>query len=555
VVTPLLGGALIALGVEAGLIAADFVPALVVIAGADVGVILAFFAASILRAAEKNLIQSQLTLRQSQEDFARAQDVGQMGWWRLDVKRDVLTWSKMTYRIFDVPQGTPLSYEAFLARVHPEDRGEVEAQWNAALAGKPYDLEHRIVVGDKVKWIREKAYLEFDRDGLLLGGFGIAQDITDLKKAELALRESDRHKDAFLATLAHELRNPLAPIRNALLIFRRSGEVDRAKIQQVLPMMERQVDHLVRLVDDLLEVSRITTGKFELKLERCELMSLLREAIQASQPHIEARAHRLTVKLPSSSVFFECDPTRLVQVVVNLLNNAARYTPSEGNILLHAEIVGDEAIIRVPDDGIGIAKEAMAGMFELFTQATNIAGHARRGLGVGLFLSRTLVNLHGGSIEGHSEGANMGSEFVVRLPLRQSVVEEPKIETGTALSPVACRRVLVVDDEPDVGDSFGILLKALGMDVHIARGGREALEAIPALKPQLVFLDLGMPEIDGFETARLIRALPEGRDVVLYALSGWGREKDRRKAIEAGFDGHYVKPIGLDVLAGIIGAV
>lgn len=356
-------------------------------------------------------------LRQSREDLARAQAVGQVGSWRLDVGRNVLTWSDENHRIFGIPQGTPLTYETFLGTIHPDDRAYVDTQWQAALRGEPYDIEHRIVVNGRVKWVREKAYLEFDAAGGLRGGFGITQDITVRKLAVIALREADRRKDEFLAMLAHELRNPLAPLRNAAQILRLAAPKEPA-LTRVSGMIERQVNQLVRLVDDLLDVSRVSRGKIQLQKTPLDLAAVIRQAVETSQPLIDARRHTLNVTLPPQTLRAEGDFTRLAQVVSNLLNNAAKYTDEGGTIWLSVEPsdASHEMLIRVRDTGRGIDPAALGSLFELFYQADRNLDRSDGGLGIGLSLVKSLIEMHGGHIEAHSAGRGKGSEFVIHLP-------------------------------------------------------------------------------------------------------------------------------------------
>lgn len=378
-----------------------------------------------------------------------------------------------------------------------------------------------------------------------------ARDISFRKRAEAALCEADRRKEEFLAMLAHELRNPLAPIRNGLYVARKklaSSQDDLA----LIAMMERQVDHLVRLVDDLIDISRINRGKIELQKERVPLDAILRQAVETVQPHIEARGHQMTVELPTAPIVLDADPVRLAQVFANLLHNATKYSLSGGSILLRAERAGDEAKISVRDEGFGIAPDLLSGVFELFTQAHRANG-ARGGLGVGLAIVRSLVDLHGGGVEAFSEGEGQGAEFVVRLPLAASNSSAADDICSTA--PSQSLRVMVVDDDRDVADSLLMLLGCCGVEARVAYGGAEALASLPEFLPHLVFLDIGMPGMDGFETARRIRLAPRGKSLVLAALSGWGRDDDRCKTMQAGFDHHLVKPIDLASLESLLASM
>ncbi|QEL16242.1 ATP-binding response regulator [Limnoglobus roseus] len=363
------------------------------------------------------------------------------------------------------------------------------------------------------------------------------------------LRDADRRKDEFLAMLAHELRNPLAPIRNGLAILH-MADGDRAVLRRTHGMMSRQVDHLSRLVDDLLDVSRITRGKVELRLEAVDLNAVLRRAAETARPLIDARRHRLTITQPGRPVMVSADPTRLTQVVGNLLTNAAKYSDEGGHIDLILEEDG-VAIVRVRDTGLGIPADMLPRVFDLFTQVGRTLDRADGGLGIGLTLVKSLVELHGGTVSAASEGPGKGSEFTVRLPKLVRVEEGGKAEPA-AVAGVTPRRVLIVDDNPDAGDSLATLLEMTGHQVEVARTGHQAIEAAARLRPEVAVLDLGLPGMSGYELAGRLRAQAFGRDVTLVALTGYGQEEDRRRSHAAGFDHHLTKPADLSALAAII---
>jgi len=379
----------------------------------------------------------------------------------------------------------------------------------------------------------------------------VIEDVTERKNAEEDLREADRRKDEFLATLAHELRNPLAPIRNSLHIFRLAGVQDPTVVRMA-DMMERQVGHMVRMVDDLLEVSRISRGKIELRKQRVELAEVLANAVETSMPLIEAAGHRLTVEMSEMPLAVDADPLRLAQVFANLLNNSAKYTPKGGEISVRVQHEGAQAVIRVKDNGEGIPAPMLGRVFNMFTQV-NTGMRAQGGLGIGLTLARTLLHLHGGTIEGKSEGSGQGSEFVVRLPLAAAEVAVNEAPEAVAM-PVASgmRRVLVVDDNEDAADSLGMLLRFLGAEVSVVHDGRSALAALKTFRPSVVLLDLGMPGMNGLEIARRVREDPEARGVILVAVTGWGQREDRRRTTEAGFDYHLIKPADVATLQSIL---
>ena len=385
-----------------------------------------------------------------------------------------------------------------------------------------------------------------------------------LNAAVEALRESDRRKNEFLAMLAHELRNPLAPIRNALQVMRLAGGDGKVDASACI-MMERQVGQMVRLVDDLLDVSRISRGKIDLRKERVELASVLQYAVEAARSVCQSMNHELTVVLPHEPIYLNADPARLAQVVGNLLNNACKFTDKGGRIWLTVEreapghpgsqaVAGEVAVIRVRDNGIGIAPDQLPRIFEMFTQIDTSLERSVSGLGIGLTLVKQLVEMHDGTVEAHSGGANQGSEFVVRLPIAASGVriEEPSANPKSEVGNSGSRRILVVDDNRDSAVSLAMLLKLTGHETHTAFDGLEAVEAAGTFRPDVVLLDIGLPKLNGYDACRKIREQPWGKGMVLIALTGWGQDEDRRKSLEAGFSGHLVKPVELDILTNLL---
>jgi PAS domain S-box-containing protein len=389
----------------------------------------------------------------------------------------------------------------------------------------------------------------------------ILRDITERKHLEEELQEAARRKDEFLAVLAHELRNPLAPVRNALHILRLAGREGLAgkENQNLLGMMERQVGHLVRLVDDLLEVSRITRGKLQLRKERVELTTLVESALETSRPLLEAAGQELLVTLPPDPVVLEADPVRLVQVLANLLNNAGKYTDPGGRIWLTVERQRNEVVIRVRDTGIGIPGEMLPRIFDMFTQVDRFSGRSQGGLGIGLTVVRSLIQMHGGTTQAHSNGPGQGSTFTVRLPLAAEPGQVPRGERppgdGRPLGTLPPCRVLIVDDNRDAADSLGLLMTLLGCDVRVEYDGPAALAALAEYQPAVVLLDIGMPGMDGYEVARRVRQQPALQAVTLIALTGWGQEEDRRRCRQAGFDHHLVKPVDLDTLQALLASL
>jgi CheY-like chemotaxis protein/nitrogen-specific signal transduction histidine kinase len=376
------------------------------------------------------------------------------------------------------------------------------------------------------------------------GWVAVVLDIDSRKRAEQALQEADRRKDEFLAMLAHELRNPLAPISNALQIMKMPG-VNAEAGRRAREIMERQVQHLVRLVDDLLDVSRVMRNRIQLRKERVDLATVLTRAVETAQPLIDGHGHQLSVSVPAPPVFVEGDPVRLAQVVGNLLLNAAKYTDQAGRIWLTGERFGGEAIIRVRDTGVGIDAELLPRIFDLFTQADRSLARSQGGLGIGLTVVKHLVQMHGGSVSAGSAGPGQGSEFVIRLP---ALPPEPRGE-GTRpgdeeVRPTGpSRRVLVVDDSGDTAESAAVLLRMLGHQVETARDGHSALQAARAFRPEVVLLDIGLPGMSGYDVARALRAEAGDGALLLVAVTGYGQDEDRRRSAEAGFDGHLVKPV------------
>jgi signal transduction histidine kinase/ActR/RegA family two-component response regulator len=365
------------------------------------------------------------------------------------------------------------------------------------------------------------------------------------------LREADRRKDEFLATLAHELRNPLATVRNALHVLQLPG-VDDASAARAREMMGRQVEQLVRLVDDLLDVSRVMHGRIALRRERVGVAAVLTRAVETARPAIDAAGHELTVALPAEPVWVDADVVRLTQVVGNLLHNAAKYTERGGRISLGAGREGDEAVIRVRDTGIGIRPDMLSRIFDLFVQTDRAADRSQGGLGIGLTLVRRLVEMHGGRVQALSDGPGTGSAFVVRLPARPAACEGPPASGPPAPAAVPRRRVLVVDDNADAAESLAMLLRLEGQEVRVAHDGPAALEAARAERPNVIFLDIGMPGMDGYEVCRRLRQESGLNGAVLVAVTGWGQEEDRRRGQEAGFDRHLVKPVGMEVLQQVL---
>jgi PAS domain S-box-containing protein len=408
--------------------------------------------------------------------------------------------------------------------------------------------------GERAQFVEHVAGLDrwFEVDAYPIGEpkerkmAALFKDVTASRRAEEAMQEAGKRKDAFLATLAHELRNPLAPIMNAVEVLKREGGGHAA--QEVLPVVERQLGHLVRLIDDLLDMSRITHGKLQLRRRQVTLAEIIQSAVESSTPYVRMSENTLTVSLPPEPVYLHADPVRLAQVFLNLLKNAAKYSTPGGHIHLSAERDDGRVLVTVADTGIGISASCMPHIFDKFSQGEMVAsGFAEGGLGIGLSLARELVEMHEGDIEARSEGTGRGSQFIVRLSVIEVPVQpaaEPAPKAGASRAPlVRPRRVLVVDDNVDAATSLAMFLRLCRHDVELAGDGIEAVEVAERFRPEVIFLDIGMPRLDGYGACRRIRAEPWGKEMVIVALTGWAQEEDRRKTREAGFDAHLVKPV------------
>jgi len=391
-----------------------------------------------------------------------------------------------------------------------------------------------------------------DTHGIMTGAVLIFRDITERKAAERALRDADRRKDEFLAVLAHELRNPLAPMRNALEIVRLSAD-DPAAIGSVRGTMERQVDHMVRLTDDLLDVSRITRNRLELRRKAVDLSAVVHRAMESSDPILKERRHTVTLALPATPLVVNADESRLAQVLYNLLGNAAKYTHPGGRIHVRAMRDGPDAVITVSDNGIGIARENLQSVFEMFTQVDASLERSQGGLGIGLTLSRRIVELHGGSIEASSDGPGTGSTLTVRLRAAESLVQAEPAPARTYSLPKG-RRVLIADDNRDSADTLASMLQMVGHDVRVCYDGVNALTQAELFRPDVMLLDIGMPVLNGLELASRVRERPWGARIRLIALTGWGQPEDVKRSQRAGFDHHLVKPVELSRLQDLLGA-
>jgi signal transduction histidine kinase/ActR/RegA family two-component response regulator len=425
--------------------------------------------------------------------------------------------------------------------------GEVEVRFRHFKTGEP-------------RWMAYKVSVLTNAGNEPVGFATVSQDVTerkrladDLRRLAADLAEADQRKNEFLATLAHELRNPLAPMSNMLEVVKHSGD-DREVLKRAHDTIERQLGQMVRLVDDLLDLNRITYDRLELRRSEVELSSVIQQAVEVARPLIDAAGHDLTVELPDEPIYLTADRARLAQVFGNLLNNSSKYTRSNGRISVSAKRVDDEVMVTVKDNGAGIPQDKLDSIFDMFMQVDLTAERSQGGLGIGLTLVKRLAEMHGGSIEARSAGEGQGSEFIVRLPVlsKPSVAAQPK---PAASEPSPERRILIVDDNVDAADSLAMLLEITGNKTYMAHDGVEAVEAIEEHRPEVVLLDIGLPRLTGHEVCRQVRQQPWGKDIVMIALTGWGQEDDRRQSEEAGFNGHLVKPVDYDKLLELLSSL
>ncbi len=446
-----------------------------------------------------------------------------------------------------------LLQRSFADITYPDDLGIDFEKVGELRSGEitTYGTEKRYIRKDgRLVWVNLTVSLVRDSDGDPLYLISVIEDITERKQAEEELRHAARLKDEFLAMLAHELRNPLAPIRNASEILSRSLPSDD-NVQSPLGMISRQTAHLTRLVDDLLDVSRITQGRIQLQREPVNLTSIVTQAVETVSPLIRERAHTLSTTARTQKLYVDGDSARLVQCVVNILNNAAKYTDTGGRILIETRDEADDAVIGISDNGIGISAELLPRVFDLFVQGDRTLDRAQGGLGIGLSVVSRLIDMHGGQVAARSAGLGQGSVFEIRLPRIGEPQVQPPANTHTHGPP---RRVLIVDDNVDSADSLAMVLKFDGHETDLVYTSREAVTRALAFRPDIVLLDIGLPDIDGYEVARLMRASPQLNGVRLVALTGYGQPEDRMRTKAAGFDDHLVKPVEFGALARTIAA-
>ncbi len=495
------------------------------------------------------------------ESQARLQftlDSAEVGEWELDLVTNIAHHSLRHDRCFGYTE--PVSswgLQTMLSHVHPDDRERIETTMTQCIALREnLHFECRVIWPDNsLHWIEVHGSLhaEDEKSSRLLG---IIVDITTRKQAEESMRDADRCKDEFLATLAHELRNPLAPIRNALQIMNLTSEP--AAHQNARKIIDRQLQQMVHLIDDLMDVSRISQGKVELRKQQIDVASVVQAAIETSRPLFEAGKHEINVQLPQPGLFMiDADEVRLTQIIANLLNNAAKYTPECGHIEVDVKREGNDALISVQDSGIGIPAEMLPRVFDMFAQVDRTFERAQGGLGIGLALVKRLVEMHGGSVQATSEGQGKGSRFLVRIPLLTNAVEPivPEDVRPLDVESTSEIRVLVVEDNKDSAASLTQVLTLLGHQTQMAHDGAEAVRVAESFRPHVTLMDIGLPLLNGHEAGLRIRQQPWSKNMLLIALSGWGQKIDRQKSNQAGFDHHFVKPVDMKVLAQLLAQV
>lgn len=519
--------------------------------------------------AEQALRTSEAELWASEERVRLATDAAALGIWMWDAKTNKVTWeNERMYSIVGLcSSSTPENAIQFLTNiVHLEDVAAYRHAVTAAAKTGAFRFEGRIHRADgELRWIEVIGKVQKADDGMPSDLLGTMADVTarknveeDLRRLASDLSKADRRKTEFLATLAHELRNPLAPIRTGLEVMRLAIDkpevVDRAR-----GTMERQDEHMVHLVDDLLDVARITHGSIHLKNELVDLNTIVTSAVEASLPLIEAANHEFTVNIPPEPIVLNADPIRLSQVLSNLLANAAKYTPNSGQILLSAGTNTSEVIISVKDSGMGIPAESLPLIFDMFSQVKQGLPHAQGGLGIGLSLVRSFVELHGGTVTVASPGAGQGSTFSIRLPVAVDIRSERLLaarETSELKkSESKGFRLLLVDDNTDAAETLGALLEIAGHTIQLASDGYQALELAAQFQPDVIFLDIGMPGMSGYDVAKVLRKTPAFDRVVHVALTGWGAENDRALSKEAGFDEHLTKPASLAMIKHLLSSL
>jgi PAS domain S-box-containing protein len=497
----------------------------------------------------------QAELRESEERFRQLAENIDDVFWVLNDSSEILYISPAYEHIWHRKSSDLLnSPDDWLSGVHIEDRERIRDRFRQILQSRQYDEEYRVLQQDgTVKWVRDRAYALVNNEHEPYRIVRITNDISSKKNAEQVLRDADKNKNVFLATLAHELRNPLAPIRNAVAIMQR-GDSSMELQKKAQEVIIRQTGHLTHLVDDLLDVIRISQDMIVLKKNRINLQQVLQIAVEAATPFLETRRHAFGLSVPDEEIWLEADPVRISQCVSNLLNNSAKFTPAGGKIELKAELDGSTARITINDNGIGIKPDRISQIFGLFAQGEMSPDYIQDGLGIGLSLTKRLIELHDGTINVTSEGEGHGSSFVIQLPYDDNLRSSPVLEPGTPTTKRIEKtfNILVVDDNEDSRVMMAELLSMEGHTIFQAKDAATAFEAINEHSLDVVISDIGLPGLDGYHIARTLRSMPELNPLRLIALTGFGTPDDQRKALKAGFDAHFIKPFDIDKLIAVL---
>ena len=506
-------------------------------------------------------------LRAQEEKLRFALAAGGLGSWDLNLETLEMDCSDICKATFGRSRLVPFTYAQLLECIHPLDQERVRFEMERSIReDTEYDIEYRVNwPNGELHWVMVRGRATYDHAGRPQRMAGVSLDVTERKRMHEALQQSestlarqaealkraDRRKDEFLATLAHELRNPLAPVRTGMDLL--ASHIREGSTRQTLGVMQRQIGHMVRLIDDLLDVSRITSGKMQINRARVALGVIIEAAVEASRPLIERKGQTLRVLAPDTGLVLDADLTRIAQVIGNLLNNASNYTPSGGLIELEARADAGHVVIEVRDNGSGIPEDRLTDVFEMFSQVAGPLERSQGGLGIGLALVRRLVEMHGGTSSASSPGIGKGSTFTIRLPLAEAgpaVVPAP--ESDHASERAAAQRVLIVDDNEDAAEMLALLLQHAGYSTQTAYDSRAALAAVDAWSPNVVILDIGLPDINGYDVARELRQSARFAGLALIALTGWGTQDDKQKAMAAGFDVHLTKPVDASALKGVL---
>jgi two-component system CheB/CheR fusion protein len=510
-----------------------------------------FVAAStglIMAAAVSGRDEARVSLRRSEQRYKSLVLASSQVVWSTDAPGEVAE-DLPTSRAFTGQTKEEMMGLGWMRMLHPDDIQQVGEAWEQSLATRtPHETEFRVLAGDGTyRNVAARAVPVLEPNGKIREWVGTLTDITEQKNAEREMQEANRRKDEFLAMLAHELRNPLAPIRNAVEIIR-SSKTDTAKLNWTCEIMERQVQHMSRLLDDLLDVARITHGQIQLSKEPTDFTTLVRRSLDASRSVLDKKNLRLTSDFVPGPVPIFADGTRIEQVITNLLNNAAKFTPAGGQVTVSVHREGDSAVLRVLDNGSGIAPELLPRIFRLFEQGDRSLARSEGGMGIGLTLVQNLVRMHFGTVEANSEGLDRGSEFIVRLPMMPVVPAQSSKKAADLEAANEKKRVLVVEDNLDSAETLATMLDMMGHEARVANDGPTGIDVFARFKPSIVLLDIGLPGLSGFEVAERLRADPAASSLKIIALTGYGSDSDRARSKTAGFDHHLVKPVDFEVL-------